>query len=511
MGKKIEITQENCIATTHPAIAAQWHPTLNDGLTPMDVRAGSTDRVWWICAKGHEWKTEVRVRCLRNNGCPCCNGRYVATGETDVESQFPELAKEWDFAENGDYTPDKASIHSPRKVGWICARGHKWTASIEKRTQRNQGCPYCSGRRAIPGETDLATLNPEVLLLWNYEKNNENGVYPTNVKPNSEALAWWNCENGHSWESKIRNVTKGHRCPYCSSYKVLPGVNDLATVNPELALEWHPTKNKDLKPSDVAPHCTKKVWWLGKCGHEWRADVDHRTGGRGCPLCLGKKALTVDKSIFEMIPEIVDEWDKEKNGENHPKNVTWRSNRTCWWKCKKGHSYDMKPNAKVVINKNTGEIRIVECPICTGKRIVKGVNDFATLYPELAEQWDVEKNGGEVKALSKGSEKKVWWKCKKGHSWKASVEVRTRGLNCPICAGQKILPGYNDLSTLKPELAKEWHPTKNKGITPLDITPRSSTKKYWWLCPNCGNEYRAYAYQRTTTGSGCPKCVGKVR
>ena len=55
--KRIEITKENCIATTHPEIAAQWHPTLNEGLTPFDVRAGSTDRVWWLCDKGHEWKT----------------------------------------------------------------------------------------------------------------------------------------------------------------------------------------------------------------------------------------------------------------------------------------------------------------------------------------------------------------------------------------------------------------------------------------------------------------------
>lgn len=28
--------------------------------------------------------------------------------------------------------------------------------------------------------------------------------------------------------------------------KLIPGVNDLATVNPELAKEWHPTKNGNL-------------------------------------------------------------------------------------------------------------------------------------------------------------------------------------------------------------------------------------------------------------------------
>ena len=80
MGKRIEVTKENCIATTHPQMAIQWHPTLNGTLTPNDVRAGSTDKVWWICSKGHEWKTEVRVRCQRNNDCPYCVGKYVAKG-----------------------------------------------------------------------------------------------------------------------------------------------------------------------------------------------------------------------------------------------------------------------------------------------------------------------------------------------------------------------------------------------------------------------------------------------
>ena len=101
--------------------------------------------------------------------------------------------------------------------------------------------------------------------------------------------------------------------------------------------------------------------------------------------------------------------------------------------------------------------------------------------------------------------------CEKGHEWEASPHNRNFGTGCPYCAGRFAIKGETDLMTLYPDIAEEWHPTKNKGITPLDITPRSSTKKYWWLCPNCGNEYRAYAYQRTTTGSGCPKCAGKVR
>lgn len=424
-----------------------------------------------------------------------------------MESQRPDLVKEWDFEENGDYTPDKASIHSPRKVGWVCEKGHRWTASIEKRTQRNQGCPYCSGRRAIPGETDLATVNPDVLKFWDYEKNDELGIYPTEVKPNSESKAWWKCEKGHSWEARIHNLNQGRRCPICSSRKVMPGVNDLETINPELAKEWHPKKNKDLKPSDVMPHCTKKVWWLGKCGHEWRADVDHRTSGRGCPICLGMKALTVERSIFEMVPEIVKDWDKEKNGDLHPRNVSWKANKVIWWKCDNGHSYKMKPNNKVKIDKKTGGTRIVPCPICSGKRVVKGINDFATLYPEIAKQWDIEKNG-EIPALSKSSNRKVWWNCEKGHSWQASVEIRTRGTGCPYCAGQKLLVGFNDLRSTHPDIAAEWHPTKNGDVTPEMVGPNNKDD-YWWICRE-GHEWQARPHNRTMNNTGCPYCYGRI-
>lgn len=506
MGKKIEITKENCIATTHPQIAAQWHPTLNGELTPNDVREGSTDRVWWLCDRGHEWRTEVRVRCQRNNGCPCCSGRNVVKGKTDLESQRPDLIKEWDYEENGDYTPDKASIHSPRKVGWVCSKGHKWIASIEKRVQRNQGCPYCSGRRAIPGETDIATTNPELMSLWDYEKNAEEGVYPENIKSGSDVKTWWKCENGHSWQTMTKHLTRGRRCPYCSGNKVATGETDLATVRPDLAEEWHPTKNKGLKPSDIMPRYSKKIWWLGKCGHEWRANPDHRYRGSGCPICLGMKALTVENSIFEMVHDIIKDWDYDKNGDLHPKNVAWKSGKDIWWKCDNGHSYQMKPNSKITISKKTKELHIADCPYCSGQRVLAGYNDLATTHPELIKEWDFDKNTIIPSEITYGSDKKVWWKCNQNHSWEATVSSRSsmkRG--CPYCTGKAILTGYNDLQTLNPKLAEEWHPTKNK-IT-ADQVSLHDHHKYWWKCKE-GHEWEISPHNRSY-GSGCPFCSGR--
>ena len=61
---------------------------------------------------------------------------------------------------------------------------------------------------------------------------------------------------------------------------------------------------------------------------------------------------------------------------------------------------------------------------------------------------------------------------------------------------------YN-LLTLSPDLVKEWHPTKNLGVKPGDLTPGSG-RKVWWIC-SAGHEWEAAVYSRSR-GSGCPFC-----
>ena len=104
------------------------------------------------------------------------------------------------------------------------------------------------------------------------------------------------------------------------------------------------------------------------------------------------------------------------------------------------------------------------------------------------------------------SDKKVWWKCSKGHEWEATIINRNKGTGCPYCASQKILRGYNDLQTVNPDLAKEWNYNKNFGLTPMDVMPNSG-KKVWWKCVN-GHEWQATIAHRND-GSGCPYCSGR--
>ena len=124
---------------------------------------------------------------------------------------------------------------------------------------------------------------------------------------------------------------------------------------------------------------------------------------------------------------------------------------------------------------------------------------------ELMAEWNWEKNnelGFDPETLTLGSNKKVWWKCSKGHEWQATVNNRNRGNSCPICNSQKELKGYNDLSTINSKLAKEWNYKKNK-VSPSEIIARTG-KKYWWIC-KLGHEYEASPLDRFY-GRGCSIC-----
>lgn len=100
--------------------------------------------------------------------------------------------------------------------------------------------------------------NQKLLEEWDYEKNYP--ILPSHIKPKSNKPRWWVGKCGHEWETSPNHRLNGTGCPYCAGRRALPGFNDLESLNPELAKQWHPTLNGDLKPSDVTLHSNKKVW-----------------------------------------------------------------------------------------------------------------------------------------------------------------------------------------------------------------------------------------------------------
>ena len=74
-------------------------------------------------------------------------------------------------------------------------------------------------------------------------------------------------------------------------------------------------------------------------------------------------------------------------------------------------------------------------------------------------EYNYEKNKQfDLDTLKLGSDKKIWWKCEKGHEWEASIGSRYRAnAACPYCTNRKVLKGYNDLKTVKPVISTEWN------------------------------------------------------
>ena len=287
------------MALTDPVLLAQWDRKRNGDLTPNDVTHGSHRRVWWRCEKGHSWQAEVKSRTLLGAGCPVCAGKTVVPGVNDLATLRPELAAQWHPERNLPLTPERIAPGSHKRVWWVCGKGHVWQAAAAARAN-GERCPVCAGKVVIPGENDLAALYPEIAAQWDGEKNGR--LTAKEVSPYSNRKAWWRCREGHSWQAAIAARTKRKTgCPYCTGRKVLAGYNDLATAEPFVAMQWHPTLNAPLTPEQVTAGSRRQVWWQCSLGHVWKARVHSRTGKQrsGCPVCAGRaKAANHDPTAL---------------------------------------------------------------------------------------------------------------------------------------------------------------------------------------------------------------------
>lgn len=203
----------------------------------------------------------------------------------------------------------------------------------------------------------------------------------------------------------------------------------------------------------------------------------------------------MSNSLASVHPELIPEW-SERNLPLTPDKITFGSNKRVWWKGACGHEWETSVKAR-----SKGE----KCPICSGARVIEGINDLVTLKPLLAQEWS-EKNKLKPTEVSVASHKKIIWKCKHGHEWEASVKSRTiNGTGCPYCSHNKVLAGFNDLASQYPDIAAEWS-NRNLPLLPTMVTAFANSKA-WWKCRDCGNEWYTLISTRAG-GSRCPYCSG---
>ena len=533
-------------------LMAEWNWEKNNGskFDPNALTLGSHKKVWWKCHKDHEWQATIKDR-NNGRGCPFCAGKKILKGYNDLQTLNPNLAKEWNYEKNDSLTPVDVTPGSNKKVWWRCSKGHEWQAMINNRN-KEIGCPYCAGQKVLEGYNDLQTVNPTLAKEWNHEKNGK--LKPINITANSGQKVWWKCHKKHEWQAVISDRNKGKGCPYCSGLYAVKGETDLQTLNPSLSTEWNYEKNGGLTPVDVTPGSSKKVWWKCDKGHEWQATVSNRTIGRGCPFCsserrtsfpeyaivyyLTKYGLEVMHSYKEQgyeldiyIPskKVAIEydgyyWHENKIKKDLEKNQKCKNDGIKLYRIREelpplnDSSMDYvvqksQKNLSAILAHILGEIIGTSVDIDIEKDVIdiESLREYTEKQHslvfsnlEIAKEWNYERNG-ELKPqnISASSNKKVWWKCTRGHEWQARIDHRNSGSGCPYCAGKKVLRGFNDLQTVNPLLAEEWHYEKNNGLSPADVT-QNSNKRVWWRCSE-GHEWEATIASRNS-GSGCPIC-----
>ena len=499
--------KESKLLKDYPEVLKEWDYDLNPGvLTPDYLFAQSNKRYYWKCSKGHpSYLCSVVKKTIRKFGCPICSHHQIVAGINDFQTMHPELMDEWDWEKNNTegITPDRASPSSNIKVWWKCKKcGNEWISSISNRVRMHSGCPYCSRKKAKKGFNDLQTTHPEIAKQWDYSKNGN--FTPEDYVSGSFRKAWWICEKGHSWLAKIADRTKGRGCPYCSNNKVLIGFNDFQTTCPEAAKQWDYSKNNGKTPEQFTKGSEFRAWFKCEKGHSWKTRIAERGKGQGCPYCSNQRTLTGFNDIGTTNPELVQEWDFEKNTFS-PYETNPGSNKRAWWLCSKcGYSW-----SSIISSRTKG----YGCPKCGAERSTIGRlkklasdNWIFDKYPELEKEWDYEKNSNiDISLVAAASNQYAWWKCEKGHSYRTRITTRTlRGAGCPYCHNQKVLTGINDLATLNPLLASEWDFEKNAPLLPNEVFSHG-TKSVWWKCPVCGHSWKSKINNRAN-GRGCPNC-----
>ncbi len=439
--------KKNSIAD-NSTLLQQWDFDKNS-ISPEETTCGSKKTVWWKCKNGHSYQQKVSYRARRSNSCPVCSGHLTVSGVNDFATVFPDIAKEWHPTKNGELRPSAISKKNGRKVWWMCKYGHEWQATPRDRATDNTGCPECNKRRL--------TSFPEQAIFYYIKK-----LYPDAINRYKDLF-----DNGMELDI------------YVPSIRFAVEFDGAA---------WHGTEETHKREKQKYEICKENGITLfrvkERTGEDWNdvADAVYK---------IRKRKNATD--LQPVIQAILDSIDPESNAWTRKNPLQYHS------------------SISVDLARDSNEIREYLTPI---------QNSLSELRPDLTAEWNTEKNGNlRPEMFGINSNDRVWWKCSKcGHEWQTTIIHRggKRNSGCPECAKQQKGKTFTkrrvnergSLAENNPVLAAEWHPTKNRDLTPYDVTEKRFANA-WWLCKRCGYEWEASPNDRSN-GRGCPCCSGRV-
>mgnify|MGYP000427209641 CR=1 FL=1 len=313
-----------------------------------------SDQQWWddrychaadgpryLCPEGHVQRRrpyKVNLRDPYQFSCALCSGRRIVAGYNSLADKMPWLLEEWDPDAAPGPTPWTVGAGSGRMGHWICGQGHRWNASFYNRAGNESGCPFCSGRRMIPGANDMASTHPVLAQMWDPDAGNKKT--PREFKASNQKLhIAWRCPRGHTFVRRPSDLVKsGGGCQICIGRILIPGVNDLATKRPDAAAQWNYERNGRLSPQDVKPGSDQKVWWRCPSGHEFLQSVGNRCNYPKLtyPVETGHRLVPDASDLATLEPRLVQDWDYARNS-CRPADVV-PGNIKRYWTCHAGHT-----------------------------------------------------------------------------------------------------------------------------------------------------------------------------
>ncbi len=258
------------------------------------------------------------------------------------------------------------------------------------------------------------------------------------IRPGSNRKVWWLCDQcpdglPHVWEAHVHNMTRGTGCPFCSGTAVCQH-NTLARQAPEVALFWDAKKNHPMSPDQVTVSSGMRAHWKCRtCLHEWQAPVLTKVSYEtGCPNCAKANGNMPADGTRQKHPTfavakhaLLQQWDHDRNRESghFPDNTTLRSKKLIWWQCQdcpkgKVHSWQARASSRTSAKSPTG------CPYCAGKKLCE-CNSLETVCPDIAADFDAEKNGVTAAEVTSSTITKYSWMSDEPGAKQRSVHQRT--------------------------------------------------------------------------------------
>ena len=425
---------------------------------------------------------------------------------------YPDLVKEFHPIKNDDLKPENVSYGSGKLIWWICSKQkHEFQHSPNARTSKNIICPYCSGHR-VGDDNNLEFLFPKISKEWDFEKNFPHT--PNKVTAFSHKKYWFKCKLNHSYETRISyRTSKGSGCPKCTSSASKSEMRIFSELKHIFSNAIHRHKIKKVEFDIYISPLKLGIEFDGEYWHKNKLKLDEKKN-KFCEknninlIRIREEPLNKISKNDILIPQRRDGLLKKDLN-----NIINQIRKIILFEIYPIDTFRNYLIETKFLNEEHFEEYSKQFPIPTLEK------SFLKTHPQYEKFWDYEKNYPlRPEHFTYGSNRNVWWKCKKNHSYKRVITRKSISKEgCPTCNMDRLKEGKvkvdetNSLSSQFPEIAKEWHPIKNETSLPSQFR-KFSSKKVWWQCKNNNkHEWDSRISGRTFKNYGCPICYKETK